>query len=353
MDNGYNKYMMLKVRSVSKGDFGSYKCVAKNSLGETDGLIKLDGEYKCVWPRTHSGRQDGLIKLDVCVAKNSLGETDGLIKLDVEYKCVAKNSLGETDGFIKLDEIPAPSTTSTFTATAVTTPISSRKKGRSDPRGQALFSPGSALFSPGSALFSPGSALFSPGQRYRKQWKPRLEGGNKSRDYEVEGWRDSGEVEGWRDSGEVELWGDSGEMEGWGDSGEMEVWGDSGEMEGWGNSGEMEVWGDSGEMEVWGDLISLRRLYAAIPGSTSRDTKLRPPTEGPLVPTLLFVLPAAILGQLILLVLTPSAMALLYSHPRDCNAAAYKVLYGLERGGKGTPVRRIKLEVGRSAFKSR
>nr|CAD7608353.1 unnamed protein product [Timema genevievae] len=97
----------------------------------------------------------------------------------------------------------------------------------------------------------------------------------------------------------------------------------------------------------------LRRLYAAIPGSTSRDTKLRPPSEGPLVPTLLFVLPAAILGQLILLVLTPSAMALLYSHPRDCNAAAYKVLYGLERGGKGTPVRRIKLEVGRNAFKVR
>jgi len=42
MDSGYNKYMMLKIRSASKGDFGSYKCVAKNSLGETDGVIKLD-----------------------------------------------------------------------------------------------------------------------------------------------------------------------------------------------------------------------------------------------------------------------------------------------------------------------
>uniref|UniRef100_A0A1B6L448 Immunoglobulin I-set domain-containing protein n=2 Tax=Graphocephala atropunctata TaxID=36148 RepID=A0A1B6L448_9HEMI len=42
MDNGYNKYMMLKIRSVSRQDFGSYQCVAKNSLGETDGLIKLD-----------------------------------------------------------------------------------------------------------------------------------------------------------------------------------------------------------------------------------------------------------------------------------------------------------------------
>lgn len=43
-DNGYNKYMMLKIRNVSPKDFGSYKCVAQNSLGGTDGDIKLDGE---------------------------------------------------------------------------------------------------------------------------------------------------------------------------------------------------------------------------------------------------------------------------------------------------------------------
>uniref|UniRef100_A0A6P7FC37 Neuronal cell adhesion molecule-like n=1 Tax=Diabrotica virgifera virgifera TaxID=50390 RepID=A0A6P7FC37_DIAVI len=42
MDNGYKKYMMLKIRRVTKIDFGSYKCVAKNSLGETDGVIKLE-----------------------------------------------------------------------------------------------------------------------------------------------------------------------------------------------------------------------------------------------------------------------------------------------------------------------
>lgn len=42
---GYSKYMKLKIRNISAGDFGSYRCVAKNSLGETDGLIKLDGEY--------------------------------------------------------------------------------------------------------------------------------------------------------------------------------------------------------------------------------------------------------------------------------------------------------------------
>lgn len=35
--------MMLRIRNVGPSDFGSYKCVAKNSLGETDGVIKLDG----------------------------------------------------------------------------------------------------------------------------------------------------------------------------------------------------------------------------------------------------------------------------------------------------------------------
>ncbi|XP_030025899.2 lachesin isoform X4 [Manduca sexta] len=42
MDSGYNKFMMLKIRNITKDDFGFYKCIAKNSLGETDGIIKLD-----------------------------------------------------------------------------------------------------------------------------------------------------------------------------------------------------------------------------------------------------------------------------------------------------------------------
>lgn len=43
MDSGYNKFMMLKIKNITKEDFGFYKCIAKNSLGETDGIIKLDG----------------------------------------------------------------------------------------------------------------------------------------------------------------------------------------------------------------------------------------------------------------------------------------------------------------------
>jgi hypothetical protein len=33
--------MKLTIRSVGPTDFGSYKCVSKNSLGDTDGSIKL------------------------------------------------------------------------------------------------------------------------------------------------------------------------------------------------------------------------------------------------------------------------------------------------------------------------
>lgn len=43
---GYSKFMKLKIRSIGTNDFGSYRCVAKNSLGETDGLIKLEGKTK-------------------------------------------------------------------------------------------------------------------------------------------------------------------------------------------------------------------------------------------------------------------------------------------------------------------
>ncbi|KAI8043662.1 hypothetical protein M5D96_004995 [Drosophila gunungcola] len=43
--SGYTKYMKLKIRAVGPNDFGTYRCVAKNSLGETDGNIKLDGNH--------------------------------------------------------------------------------------------------------------------------------------------------------------------------------------------------------------------------------------------------------------------------------------------------------------------
>jgi len=35
--------MVLVIRNMTFKDFGSYRCVAQNSLGKTDGLIRLYG----------------------------------------------------------------------------------------------------------------------------------------------------------------------------------------------------------------------------------------------------------------------------------------------------------------------
>lgn len=41
VDNTYKVHMKLTIKSVGLADYGSYKCISKNSLGETDGTIKL------------------------------------------------------------------------------------------------------------------------------------------------------------------------------------------------------------------------------------------------------------------------------------------------------------------------
>lgn len=40
----YRTTMKLKINSISADDFGSFKCLAKNTLGEKEGLIRLYGE---------------------------------------------------------------------------------------------------------------------------------------------------------------------------------------------------------------------------------------------------------------------------------------------------------------------
>lgn len=42
-DNAYKTHMKLTIISVTLSDYGTYQCVSKNSLGETDGTIKLYG----------------------------------------------------------------------------------------------------------------------------------------------------------------------------------------------------------------------------------------------------------------------------------------------------------------------
>uniref|UniRef100_A0ABD2WIV2 Ig-like domain-containing protein n=1 Tax=Trichogramma kaykai TaxID=54128 RepID=A0ABD2WIV2_9HYME len=40
-DTAYKVHMKLTIKSVGPSDFGTYKCVSRNSLGDTDGSIKL------------------------------------------------------------------------------------------------------------------------------------------------------------------------------------------------------------------------------------------------------------------------------------------------------------------------
>ena len=38
---GYRLHSRLTIKSVIEADYGAYKCVSKNSLGETEGQIRL------------------------------------------------------------------------------------------------------------------------------------------------------------------------------------------------------------------------------------------------------------------------------------------------------------------------
>ncbi|XP_050296725.1 lachesin-like isoform X2 [Anthonomus grandis grandis] len=49
VDNTYKVHMRLTIHNVSQSDYGIYKCLAKNSLGDTDGTIKL---YRIEAPTT-------------------------------------------------------------------------------------------------------------------------------------------------------------------------------------------------------------------------------------------------------------------------------------------------------------
>ena len=43
--SGYKVYMKLRIRNVEPQDFMEYRCVAKNSLGGSDGTITLYGRF--------------------------------------------------------------------------------------------------------------------------------------------------------------------------------------------------------------------------------------------------------------------------------------------------------------------
>ena len=41
----YAVTMTLTIRALSKGDFGGYKCISKNSIGDADQTVRLYREY--------------------------------------------------------------------------------------------------------------------------------------------------------------------------------------------------------------------------------------------------------------------------------------------------------------------
>lgn len=46
IDGAYRSVLRLAIRRVTGSDYGTYKCVSKNSLGDTDGTIKLYRKYQ-------------------------------------------------------------------------------------------------------------------------------------------------------------------------------------------------------------------------------------------------------------------------------------------------------------------
>ncbi|XP_065204565.1 lachesin-like isoform X2 [Planococcus citri] len=55
-NNAYKVHMKLTIKSVGPNDYGAYKCISRNSLGETDGTIKVypieyKGQISTIKPR--------------------------------------------------------------------------------------------------------------------------------------------------------------------------------------------------------------------------------------------------------------------------------------------------------------
>lgn len=42
-ENSYRAHMKLTIKNIQHSDFGNYRCISKNSLGETEGSIRVYG----------------------------------------------------------------------------------------------------------------------------------------------------------------------------------------------------------------------------------------------------------------------------------------------------------------------
>lgn len=68
-ENGYKVYMKLIIREVEESDFGNYKCIARNSLGDTDGSITIYGKSRPINCRSKFHEQ--LLNIVTCLFRNS------------------------------------------------------------------------------------------------------------------------------------------------------------------------------------------------------------------------------------------------------------------------------------------
>ncbi|XP_058837138.1 lachesin [Topomyia yanbarensis] len=67
-ENSYRAHMKLTIKNLSLGDFGNYRCISKNSLGETEGSIRV---YEIPLPSTPSKQITHVVEpKEVVVTRN-------------------------------------------------------------------------------------------------------------------------------------------------------------------------------------------------------------------------------------------------------------------------------------------
>ena len=45
LEKEYKMSMTLTIKNITREDFGGYRCIVRNSIGETDGVIRLYGTF--------------------------------------------------------------------------------------------------------------------------------------------------------------------------------------------------------------------------------------------------------------------------------------------------------------------
>ncbi|KAK2708458.1 lachesin-like isoform X2 [Artemia franciscana] len=76
IEDMYTIFMRLKIRNITNRDFGTYRCVARNSLGESDGAIKL---YEIILPTQPSTTKD-FVTAEVTFHEVSKGQDESIEK---------------------------------------------------------------------------------------------------------------------------------------------------------------------------------------------------------------------------------------------------------------------------------